>query len=745
VDVSEIPVLGLLADVLLPGEERTLPEDALEVASLKRVRKLKPDVLLALPIDFALQLPGYVVGRVGVVAEVVSLAKGELRLKGVRRAKVVSIEKDDPYRASVELLEEPVLEVVRERVAALVREPGAELGALRAIERMLATQGWLASAVADGEAARPPAGPSLPDAAALSQLRERIATGMVRPRARAELAPIVAELARELGVGTNLSGRTLPTSLAALEKTLEALPLSEPARALARERLTLLADLPKNAHDYHTYLAHLELMAALPWGEPPPASVDLDELERRLEQEHHGLAKAKARIVEYLAVRALGGSARGMVLCLAGPPGVGKTSIARSIAAGLDRPLVRVPLGGVHDECEIRGHRQSFHAASPGRVLVGMRQARRVDPVMLLDEIDKIGTDGFRSPSAALLEVLDPEQHHAFGDNFLAAPYDLSKVLFIATANDLSRVAAALRDRLEVVELDGYTVAEKVCIAQAHLLPRLAAMHGLAAPLAIAPERLADLVERYTREPGVRELERVLATVHRARAVAEVRKRGTGTPVDDAEIARVLGPPRFVRAELESLLPVGAAHGLSVGSDGSGAVLRVEALRTPATGPAPALHLTGSLGEVMRESARAALSRLHAEAAELGLVPDVLASDLHVHLPEGAIKKEGPSAGVAVYLAMRSALTGVRVRADAAFTGEISLFGAVLGVGGVRAKVLAAERAGLALVVVPAANLLDVPADARIAVRLVEHLRDAVEVAYEAPRPAGAPKEMSAP
>jgi ATP-dependent Lon protease len=737
-DCAEVLVLGLLSDVLLPGEDRLVPEDSLEPASLKRMRKQKPVSVLALPIDFALQLPSFVVGRVGVVAEVRSLAKGDVRLAGIRRARVVAVGENEPFAASLELLDPPATEVVRERVAMLVRERGTELPVLRAIERTLGTQGWLANAITHGETApegRASAGPTAVES--LSALRIRITSGLSPAVERDAVAPVIAELARTLGVAGNLSGRTLPAPLEALERKLEGLALSEPARRVARERLVLLAELPKNAHDYHTYLAHLELLAALPWGEPPASAVDLDEIERRLEQEHHGLSRAKRRIVEHLAVRALGGTSSGMVLCLAGPPGTGKTSIARSIADGLDRPLVRVPLGGVHDECEIRGHRQSFHAASPGRIVLGMRQAGRVDPVMLLDEIDKIGTDGFRSPAAALLEVLDPEQHHAFGDNFLGAPYDLSKVLFIATANDLSALAPALRDRMEVVELEGYTLAEKVLIAAEHLLPRLARRHGLPAPLVASPELLAAVVERYTREAGVRELDRVLAALHRVRAVAELRggADASSAPLGAEEIARVLGAPRYRRAPAELRLPIGAAHGLSVSGDGSGQVLPVEVLRAPAAGPAPSLHLTGSLGEVMRESARAALSRLSAEAAEIGIADGALASDLHVHLPEGAIKKEGPSAGVAVYLAMRSALTGAPVRGDTAWTGEISLFGAVLAVGGVRAKVLAAERAGLAWVVVPEANRADVPPDVHIEIRFVEHLRDAAAFAFEGPMP----------
>lgn len=749
--MQTLSIVGILGDVVLPGEELALDDSTLEPASIKAARKHKADTVLALPLDFAMQLPGFVVGRVGTVASVVSLARGAVRLRGERRARVVSVD-DRTLRAEVELLDPPdTAGVARALAAALHTRPPSDsssVAAMRAISRAAGTRAALARWVAEGD---PPDGPSAPaptvsPIAELARLRARVVSGDATAAERAELVPVVAELAKALDVGSKLTERTLVGPLEIVARKLEALPLTEAARLVARERITLLADMPRNAHDFHTYLAHLQLLADLPWGEPAATALDIDEVATRLDRDHHGLDKPKRRILEHLAVRKLGGSSRGMVLCFVGPPGVGKTSLARSIADGLGRSLVRVPLGGVHDECEIRGHRQSFHAATPGRIILGMRTAGRVDPVMLLDELDKIGRDTFRSPAAALLEVLDPEQSHAFSDNFLSAPYDLSRVLCIATANDIDAVMPALRDRLEVVELDGYTTREKLHIARRHLLPRLATAHGLACPLDVSDDVIVSATESYTREPGVRELERVLAAVHRARAVETVRNPGgasASSAIELAEIRRVHGPPRFRLVDVRSLLPVGAAHGLSVLGDGSGAVLPIEVVWSAARGRAPALHLTGLQGEVMRESARAALSRLHTEAASLGIGADLLDGDLHVHLPEGGVKKEGPSAGVAVYLAMRSALTGVAVRGDVAWTGEITLHGRVLAVGGVRAKVLAAERAGLRTVALPEANRIDAPDDAKVEITFAAHLDALVRLAF-APPPDATPASPAA-
>ena len=447
-----------------------------------------------------------------------------------------------------------------------------------------------------------------------------------------------------------------------------------------------------------------------------------------------------------------------MILCLSGPPGVGKTSVARAIAEALGRPFVRVPLGGVHDESEIRGHRLSFVAASAGRVLKGIAQAGSASALVLLDEIDKIGADRQRSPMAALLEVLDPEQNDHFQDNYLGVPYDLSHVLFVATANDTQLMHPTLLDRMEPVEIEGYTTHEKTTIARAHLVPRLRAEHGLPEAPPVDEDALTLIIEGHTRESGVRQLRRALASVFRARALAIVRARGAhGAPVEEraraapdepaaaapaeeaeepplprdpttgpargpvtgAEVAEVLGPPRFLVQRVSESLPVGVATGLSVGPAG-GALMLVEVGLMPGKGD---LGLTGRLGEVMQESVRAALAHLRVAPDRYGVDRSRLgASDVHLHLPEAATAKDGPSAGTAVFAALVSALVGVRLPADLALTGEISLTGRVLPVGGVRAKLLAAERAGIRRVILPEDNRADVPADLALELVFVRSL-----------------------
>jgi ATP-dependent Lon protease len=438
---------------------------------------------------------------------------------------------------------------------------------------------------------------------------------------------------------------------------------------------------------------------------------------------------------------------------LSGPPGVGKTTIATSIARALGRKYVRVPLGGVHDESEIRGHRISFTAASAGRILRGLAQAGSSSAVMLLDEVDKIGTDRQRSPAAALLEVLDPEQNEHFQDNYLGVPYDLSNVLFIATANETDAMHPTLRDRMEPIEIEGYTAQEKTRIAEIHLLPRVAREVGLPSPPPFGEGALQLLIEHHTREAGVRQLKRAVGNVYRARGLALVKdlqslpkadaaanlaptsddaRRAALAPVTVAELGEILGPAPFQRRALPDKAAVGVAVGLSVGSDG-GAILFLEVGLVPGKGR---LRLTGRLGEVMQESVQTALSYARMHAERLGLPKDRLACDVHLHAPEGAVPKDGPSAGTAVLVALVSAFRGVAPAADLALTGEMSLAGHVLRVGGVRAKVLAAERAGVRRIVVPADNVPDVPRDLQVEIVPVRTVEEALAAAFGAPAPA---------
>jgi ATP-dependent Lon protease len=503
-------------------------------------------------------------------------------------------------------------------------------------------------------------------------------------------------------------------------------------RELVKSRLKSLKMARHDSTDYATQVRNLELTARLSWHPTPRPPVDLARVRSELDRAHHGMHKSKRRIEEWVSIRALGGEARSTILCLAGPPGTGKTTIARAIAEALGRPFCRVAVGGMHDECELRGHRMSFHAAAPGRIIEEVARSGAMDPVLLLDEIDKLGTDTGRSPAAALMEILDPEQHVAFQDNFLALPYDLSRVMFVCTANEIERVRGPLRDRLEVIEIEGYSVQEKLPIARTHILPALARELGLLAVPDVDDAVLRALIEGYTRESGVRALRRVLASLLRDRVHALASAgvlagdpQPPPAPLTLDDLHRVLGAPRASVRVVPERLPIGACLGLSVGADG-GAPMRLEVGRQPASRPGGELILTGQLGEVMRESVRTVLAHLRLCAAQYQVNPAEVVGDWFVHAPEAAVPKDGPSAGVALLVAMVSALRGVAVPADTAITGEMSLHGDILPVGGVRAKCLAAERAGLARVFLPRGCEPDVPAGLRCAVVAVDRAEQVV-------------------
>jgi ATP-dependent Lon protease len=760
----ELPLIGLLEDSILPGEERnfTAPVvDATALAALARAAA-EPDAqgkrLFALTIASALELPSLVTARWGTECAIVAATAdgASITLRGLRRGRLVSARgKESPYRAEVDADADasggPAL---ADLVAAAHGLTAAlEVGALDAVtespERLSAAIFALGRAATPKDlvpelAQHPPAeamrrltqalAARAPGEHASCVLEQQIRALMDKPELpkalRQRLWSQVVEIQRRLDVYDPTVAEE-GDDVARLQRRLMQAGLPKGAREVAKRELRLLRSMQSNHHDYSTYLAHLEFMARLPWQPDPHRDIDLDAVQAALDRAHFGLDKAKQRVLEYLAVRALGGESASMILCLSGPPGVGKTSIARAIAEALGRPFVRVPLGGVHDESEIRGHRLSFVAASGGRVLKGIAQAGSASALVLLDELDKIGADRQRSPMAALLEVLDPEQNDHFQDNYLGIPYDLSHVLFVATANDTQLMHPTLLDRMEPVEIEGYTAHEKTTIARTHLIPRLRAEHGLPDAPTVDEDALTLVIEGHTRESGVRQLRRALASVFRSRALALVRARGaqgaqaqaewpglpvsvkapmdlSGRPVTRAEVAEVLGPPRFAVQRVSESLPVGVATGLSVGTAG-GALMLVEVGLMPGKGD---LALTGRLGEVLQESVRAALAHLRVAPDRYGVDRARLAaSDVHLHLPEAATAKDGPSAGTAVFAALVSALAGMRLPADLALTGEISLTGRVLPVGGVRAKLLAAERAGIRRVILPEDNRADVPAD----------------------------------
>ncbi len=488
--------------------------------------------------------------------------------------------------------------------------------------------------------------------------------------------------------------------------------MPEAAARKAEDELRRLEQVPSASPEVGIIRSYLEWLVTVPWEKATIDQLDLRDAARTLDKHHYGLPKVKERILEYMAVRQLAKEKlRSPILCFVGPPGVGKTSLGRSIAETLGRKFVRVSLGGIRDEAEIRGHRRTYVGALPGRIIHAMRQAGTVNPVFMLDEVDKVGADFRGDPSSALLEVLDPEQNHSFSDHYLDVDYDLSKVLFIATANILDPIIPALRDRMEVIELPGYIEDEKLHIAQQFLVPKQLEEHGLSRlQLSFTPGALRKMIREYTREAGVRGLEREIGGICRKVARRFAENQATSARIDVQSLESYLGAQKFFWGAAEESDQVGVATGVARTELG-GDVLGVEVTLMPGKG---ALMLTGQLGEVMRESAQAALSYARSRAAELQIAPDVFEkNDIHVHVPAGAVPKEGPSAGITIATAMISALTRRPISRQVAMTGEITLRGRVLPVGGLKEKILAAHRAGIKTFVLPKRNekdLADVPA-----------------------------------
>ncbi len=516
--------------------------------------------------------------------------------------------------------------------------------------------------------------------------------------------------------------------IAELREKIDAAGMPEAVLKEANRELDRLSRMPVAAAEYTVSRTYLDWLIALPWNARTDEVIDLVKTKRTLDQDHSGLDKAKDRILEYLAVRKLNPDMKGPILCFVGPPGVGKTSMAKSIATSLGRKFVRVSLGGMRDEAEIRGHRRTYIGALPGQVIQGLRRAESKNPVFILDEIDKLGSDFRGDPSSALLEVLDPEQNDTFRDHYLDVPFDLSEVLFITTANVMDPVPPALRDRMEVLELPGYTEEEKLLIAREHLVDKQVKNHGLSAEsVTLTDDALRAVIRGYTREAGVRNLEREIGAL--CRKAARRRAEGNEEPLTITRevVVGMLGAPRFLDEEMEERTKKpGVAIGLAWTPAG-GDVLFIEASRMAGGG---ALTLTGSLGDVMKESARAALSWTRANAKALGIDPDFYKSaEIHLHVPSGAIPKDGPSAGVTMATALISELTGRPVRGDIAMTGEITLSGKVLPVGGIKEKVLAARRVGIREVILPKQNEKNVNEDLSPELRseLTVHFVTAVE------------------
>jgi ATP-dependent Lon protease len=539
-----------------------------------------------------------------------------------------------------------------------------------------------------------------------SQIKEEMGKNQREYVLRQQLKAIKEELGEDDGDQGDLDG---------LEERIAKASLPTEAETVAKKQLKRLRNMQVGSAEYTVVRTYLDWILDLPWHAQTPDNMDIGAVRKVLDEDHYGLEKVKKRILEYLAVRKLKKDKKGPILCLIGPPGVGKTSLGRSIARALGRKFVRVSLGGVHDEAAIRGHRRTYVGALPGQIIQGMKKGATVNPVFMMDEVDKIGHDFRGDPAAALLEVLDPEQNNTFADHYLEIPYDLSNVMFVATANIADPIPAPLRDRMEILEIPGYTRREKLAIARRHLIPKQLEEHGITKEQLDITDKAVDVViDFYTREAGVRTLERQVAGIIRGVAVKIAEGDTTPRKIDDEEQVReFLGPQKFTSEVAERTEEAGVATGLAWTSVG-GEILFIEATRMYGTGK---LQLTGQLGDVMKESAQAALSYVRTNAEKYGISRDFLEkSDIHIHIPAGGMPKDGPSAGVTMFTALVSMLTGIRVRHDVAMTGEITLRGRVLPIGGLKEKVLAAHRAGIKRVLVPERNKADldeVPAEVK--------------------------------
>jgi ATP-dependent Lon protease len=563
-----------------------------------------------------------------------------------------------------------------------------------------------------------------------AEIQKKIQEGVGKNQREYLLREQLKAIQKELGEGDE---RTIEISQ--LKNRIEAAGLPSEAKGVAQKELDRLSKMSPAAAEYTVSRTYLDWILDLPWSVSTADNLDLNRAEQILNEDHYDLERVKKRILEYLAVRKLKADSRGPILCFVGPPGVGKTSLGQSIARTMGRKFFRMSLGGVRDEAEIRGHRRTYVGALPGRIIQGLKKAGASNPVFMLDEVDKIGADFRGDPASALLEVLDPEQNHTFSDHYLEIPFDLSRVMFITTANILDTIPPPLRDRMEVLGLPGYTEEEKIQIARKYLIPRQLEQHGLGnKALSFDDRAIQAIIRSYTREAGVRNLEREIAAICRAVASGVARGDKEAVRVSDQNLSGFLGPPKVIPESKARTWGPGLATGLAWTPTG-GEIIFIEASRMKGK---QRLTLTGHLGEVMKESATAALSYIRSKAQDFGMDEDFFDShDIHVHVPAGATPKDGPSAGVAMLTALLSAITGKPARRDIAMTGEITLRGDVLPVGGIKEKVLAAKRAGIHTVILPQLNqkdLEEIPKTVRkgMAFKWVQRMDEAIELAMKA-------------
>ena len=538
------------------------------------------------------------------------------------------------------------------------------------------------------------------------------------------------EIQKELGRGDN------PSEIEDLREQIEKADMSEEAKEKSEKELNRLQQMPPMSAEFGVIRTYLDWILSLPWDKRTTSKFDIQQAEEILNEDHYGLEKPKERILEYLAVMKLVDKVKGPILCFVGPPGVGKTSLGKSVARSTDRNFIRMSLGGVRDESEIRGHRRTYIGSMPGRIIQGICDAKSKNPLFLLDEVDKMGSDFRGDPASALLEVLDPEQNDTFRDHYLDTAFDLSEVMFITTANTKMSIPPPLLDRMEIIELAGYTEYEKSRIANQFLIPKQVESHGLRKDsVSFSDTSISEIINKYTREAGVRNLEREVTTVCRrvAKKIAMGNDKSEQFPVDSDNLTDYLGPEKFTRRKAEEHDEIGVATGM-VYTQVGGDIIAIEATTMRGKGD---LTLTGQLGDVMKESAQTALAYIQSRSKSLDLPDDYNFSDnsIHIHVPEGAVPKEGPSAGITIAIAMISALTGKEVRSDIAMTGEITLRGRVLPIGGLKEKVLAAHRNNIDNVIIPEENdkdLSEIPEEIRGGLRFhkVDHMTQVLDLAF---------------
>jgi ATP-dependent Lon protease len=736
---KEIPILPLRNTVLFPGV--VLPITVGRDKSIKAVSDAyKTDKLIGVLAqkDSSVEDPSLnelvAVGTIARIIKVIKMPDGgtTVILQGKRRFKVGAITTDDPYfKAQVILLQEEEAPKDQDFAAYVsnIKDLAAQIIQLSPnipteasiILKNIENPSFLIHFISSNLNSE------------LNEKQELLATDHIKSRADLLMQLLqrelqFAELKNKLtnktkteldkqqreyflqqqlkSIKDELGGDSNERELRDMQKKAESKKWPQAAKDIFKKGIEKLERMHPSTPDYSIVYNHLDLMLDLPWNEYSDDLYDLKKASKVLDQDHYGMKKVKERILEYLAVLKLKGDMKSPILCFVGPPGIGKTSLGKSIANAIGRKYVRISLGGLHDESEIRGHRKTYIGAMPGRILQSLRKVKSSNPVMILDEIDKVGTDFRGDPSSALLEVLDPEQNNTFYDNYLELEYDLSRVLFVATANDISHIQPALRDRIEIIDLSGYAIEEKIEIAKRHLVPKQKEAHGLKGmPLKLSDKNLGKIISDYTRESGVRELDRQLASLMRYEAKEFAFKNKLKASITEKDIEKVLGKPRYSNDLYKVANMPGVAVGLAwtyVGGD----ILFIETSISDGKGE---LKLTGNLGNVMKESATTALTYLQSNAKKYGLNPDVFQKKtLHIHVPEGGTPKDGPSAGITMMSSLASAITGKRVKPYLAMTGEITLRGQVLPVGGIKEKILAARRAGIKEVILCWQNEKDI-------------------------------------